>query len=469
LQKESEVSSYLLTMAEGSMNNQSSTSVDVQCPKPDSTQTQPCASTTKHQPEGNTYQHVATNPWSQLLAFSTQKVRRAAEGIPILGASVLWQSLYTAEKPPQELEKMNMVSEPSLCQSSRSQLLCHVEQQVATFDKLFSSFIPLNRTGAEIPPPVASVNDGSKTESYKDGSTFNEDSSNHKTKESSIKSVDEGVNLSDSHTLQSNYNLKALENKLALYESKTRKLEEQLKMTKACVEEKGELYNKLSMEWKVSVSERSVLEIRIKYLDAELNNKKGQISELEEEIRNQKVMLAQLEMDLTEKSKEVEIMETKCRDADALIDRFEIEVISLKSKVETYDEKIDILESDLKIKCRIIDEKDVQIDEQNLSIKVLEFEIKKLEMPGFKYAMYSQEASVKKENIEANDVEKVSEHVKYVEVENVETDCESKETEMVVLKQRIAGIERNFFLMESILQATKERLEGPGEENVREY
>ena len=88
-------------------------------------------------------------------------------------------------------------------------------------------------------------------------------------------------------------------------------------------------------------------------------------------------------------------------------------------------------------------------------------------------------------DVDVKDVEEVSEHVKDVEVENVETDCESmdflhdscemsadkftsKATEMVILKQRIAGIERNFLLMESILQSTKERLEASGGEYVRE-
>ena len=82
---------------------------------------------------------------------------------------------------------------------------------------------------------------------------------------------------------------------------------------------------------------------------------------------------------MNNKDNKYELLESKRKESEQLINGYEIEVKSLKTKLEMSENDNDKLKDDIKVKTCVIDVKSTEIEERKRQVEVLETDIAKFE------------------------------------------------------------------------------------------
>merc|ERR1719318_965202 len=172
-------------------------------------------------------------------------------------------------------------------------------------------------------------------------------------------------------------------------------------------------------------------------MDVAVSVKKIKLSDQDEELRT-----------LKSKNSQVELLENKRKNLDVLINGFEIEVSSLKRKLEMCDDENDKLKDDLKIKSDVIDKKSSEIEESSRRIEVLESDITKFEktyqdanMRLIKSAQENQENEVKMRDLNTK-VKDLEREIKTFNQQSFKYDEKMKELEKDKFKNKRAMFEK---------------------------
>merc|ERR1719318_1896090 len=172
-------------------------------------------------------------------------------------------------------------------------------------------------------------------------------------------------------------------------------------------------------------------------MDVAVSVKKIKLSDQDEELRT-----------LKSKNSQVELLENKRKNLDVLINGFEIEVSSLKLKLEMCDDENDKLKDDLKIKSEVIDKKSSEIEESNRRIEFLESDITKFEktsqdanMRLIKSAQENQENEVKMRDLNTK-VKDLEREIQTFNQQSFKYDEKMKELEKDKFKSKRAMFEK---------------------------
>eukprot|EP00092_Neocalanus_flemingeri_P035227 GFUD01038331.1.p1 GENE.GFUD01038331.1~~GFUD01038331.1.p1 ORF type:complete len:1003 (-),score=295.18 GFUD01038331.1:65-3073(-) len=233
--------------------------------------------------------------------------------------------------------------------------------------------------------------------------------------------------------------VKGFENKLSLYENKIETMEDQLRLAKASAEEKDRTCDEIAREMKVTEAERNILEAKANEMEADMNIKKIRISDLVEELRTAKSKYVQLEVEFVDESQKVESFENKIKASDVQINGFEIELSSLKRKLEMSDDENEKTKEELKLKIEAIDKQSSEIEESNRRIDVYKLDIAKYEksyqdanMKLIKSVQCDEEKEVKIRNLETK-------------IRELESDLTSFNTQSSKLEDKMKELEKEEF------------------------
>jgi len=250
--------------------------------------------------------------------------------------------------------------------------------------------------------------------------------------------------------------VRGFENKLALFESKISSLESQLQIAKTSLEDKVKECEDLSRELKVTESEKTGLEAKTKDMDLEVSVKKIKLSDQDEELRSLKSKYSQLEKELNEETAKIELLENKRKESEFLVNSLEIEVKSLKMKLEMCDNDNDKLKDDLKMKAVIIDTKSSEVEESKRRIEVLESDISKFEnsyhdanMRLIKMIQDGEEKDAKNRDMETK-VRDLEREVKSFNQKNSKYEEKMKELESSQFKNKRAFFDKQVEVVDTV-------------------